>query len=113
MKQRTPRSRAYLAWLRLRNCAVCGSTGPSEAAHVRRGNGGGVALKPSDFRAVPLCHGCHADQHRVGEPEFWAEARKDPDLIALRMVGRFCFERGHAKAALVALEAFLMLEAAP
>lgn len=37
-------------------------------------SGAGVGQKPDDWRVVPLCGGltgCHAVQHRIGEPTFW------------------------------------------
>lgn len=56
-------------------CANCGATTEREAAHVRMNSGAGVGQKPDDWRVAPLCGGltgCHALQHRIGEPEFWS-----------------------------------------
>lgn len=74
--QRLPcwRSPVYLKWVRERPCVRCEAPPPSEAAHVRMGNGGGMGLKPSDYRTVPLCHTCHALQHQIGERAFWWQA---------------------------------------
>jgi hypothetical protein len=55
-----------------------------EAAHVRMGSGAGMGFKPDDWRTVSLCggvEGCHGEQHRVGEPLFWA-GRDVEELIA-------------------------------
>jgi hypothetical protein len=49
-KPRTFRSKAYLAWVRMRPCLICGKA--SEAAHT---GPHGVSIKAPDFRAVPLC----------------------------------------------------------
>jgi 5-methylcytosine-specific restriction endonuclease McrA len=59
MEMRTPKKerlvdKAYLAWIRTRECVVCGAPAPSEPHHViSRGAGG------SDHFAIPVCRGCH------------------------------------------------------
>jgi hypothetical protein len=68
------KSQAHLGHVRKHACVNCGSVVNIEAAHVRMGSGAGIGTKPDDWRAVPLCggpQGCHAEQHRVGEPSFW------------------------------------------
>jgi len=50
---------------------------------VRIGTDGGVAVKPGDRYAVPLCAACHAKQHRIGELTFWSALRIDPLNVAL------------------------------
>src|SRR6516225_2368123 len=68
----------HLAFVRQLPCVACGKAAPSEAAHVRTGTDGGVAVKPGDRYAVPLCAACHAKQHRIGELTFWSALRIDP-----------------------------------
>lgn len=70
-KPQTPRDSEHLKFIRGLACCVCKKPPPSDAAHVRIGGGGGMGLKPSDFRTVPLCNKCHATQHSVGEKQFW------------------------------------------
>ena len=71
------RSQGHLTHVRKHACVNCGSVANIEAAHVRIGSDAGTGRKPSDFYAVPLCgphgsnEGCHREQHRVGEREFW------------------------------------------
>jgi hypothetical protein len=65
------RSQAHTKHVRGYACSNCGSTVAIEAAHVRLGSGAGIGQKPDDFRAVSLCHECHALQHRIGEETFW------------------------------------------
>lgn len=91
MKPRTPRSAAYLGWIRDQACCVCYNGAPSQAAHVRIGGHGGVGLKPSDFRAVPLCARCHGIQHQYGERSFWAGSQKDPEAVIEALNRRFNF----------------------
>ena len=71
------KSQAHLTHVRKHACVNCGSTANVQAAHVRMNSGAGIGQKPDDWRAVPLCggshlvEGCHTEQHRVGEPNFW------------------------------------------
>jgi hypothetical protein len=67
------RSRFHLAFVRTLPCLSCGARGPSEPAHVRCETDGAAGRKPGDRYVVPLCSGCHAQQHRVGEITFWGE----------------------------------------
>ena len=75
----------HLAFVRQLPCVACGKAAPSEPAHVRTGTDGGVAMKPGDRYAVPLCAACHAKQHRIGELTFWSTLRIDPLNVALRL----------------------------
>lgn len=61
---------------------------PTVAAHVRMGGSGGVGLKPSDYRTVPLTDSEHRQQHQVGEKAFWRGCGVDPftSIIALLRV---------------------------
>ena len=68
---------AHLAWLRGFPCLVADPgyiDGPCDsriqAAHVRRGTDGAMAVKPSDCHTVPLCNWHHAEQHQIGESAF-------------------------------------------
>ena len=72
----------HRAWVRRHHCSVPGcERRPIECAHVRRGTGGGVALKPSDRWVISLCSFHHAEQHRIGERSF--ERRHGLDLVEL------------------------------
>jgi hypothetical protein len=79
----------HLEFIRALPCVTCGirptQCFASEAAHVRIGTDGGVALKPSDRYAVPLCRVCHDTQHAHGELTFWAHFGIDPLNVALRL----------------------------
>ena len=79
------RRRQHLSFIRQLPCVACGRAAPSEPAHVRTGTDGGVAIKPGDRYAVPLCAACHAKQHRVGELSFWSALRIDPLNVAFRL----------------------------
>lgn len=79
-KTKTPRNAKYLAYIRTNDCAACGRNAPSQAAHVRMGGDGGMGLKPSDYRTVPLCGSCHYRQHQIGERKFW-DQQVDPEFL--------------------------------
>lgn len=75
----------YLEWCRQQKCAHCSKAPrwemdtfiPSEAAHVRRvANGAGTAIKPP-YSAIPLCNGCHGDQHQHGEDAIGGKDKVD------------------------------------
>lgn len=61
------RSDRYLEFIRGKPCIVCGSLSASHPHHIRisdSGGGGGTALKPSDYQAIPLCSDCHRREHQ-------------------------------------------------
>lgn len=59
------------------------------AAHVRIGNGGGMGLKPSDYRTVPLTDQEHREQHQVGERTWWRNLGVDPSQIIISLLCRY------------------------
>lgn len=106
--KRKPTDSAHLAWVRTLPCVSCGSPGPNEAAHYRQsvadlpGHSGGMGMKPTDNRVLPLCKSCHGRQHSVGEVTFWPSdpsgladylyrinGEEDRDGKALRAIERF------------------------
>lgn len=82
---RQPRERdeAHLAALRRCQCISCGLDAGCEAAHVRTnrgpGTGGGMGMKPHDRNCLPLCVGCHRQQHAEGEQIFYDAIDLDPN----------------------------------
>lgn len=64
------RSSRHLTFIRSLQCVKC-QIHPCQAAHIRKGTGAGVSMKPSDVYTVPLCPDCHHYQHQVGEVTFW------------------------------------------
>ena len=96
LRQRQPREECpgYLAAIRKLPCCACHAAAPSEAAHIRMGNitrgkrPTGMAEKPDDKWAVPLCAGCHRtddeSQHSIGEEHFWRGWGRNPFQLAER-----------------------------
>lgn len=65
------RDRKYLASFHNAACYACGlRDGTVVPAHIRSGFFA-LGMKPGDDMTLPLCGGCHALQHRVGEAVFW------------------------------------------
>lgn len=73
---------SHCKWVRGHQCCVPDCLGvPIEAAHVRSGTGGGMAVKPHDKWVISLCRDHHSEQHRIGEAGF--VVRHGINLIAL------------------------------
>lgn len=72
----------YLKDIRRCPCLGCDNDPAGEAAHVRMSDGpekqGAMGKKPDDRWTVPLCHGCHMQQHQVGEKTFWERLGLNP-----------------------------------
>ena len=68
------RDKNWLAYQRKQKCIVpsCERT-ECEAAHIRYGLGGGMAIKPSDARTVSLCWNHHQEMDRWagGVADWW------------------------------------------
>lgn len=79
-----PANARHLAWIRSLPCSVpgCRTFQPIHPHHVRSGGSAGMALKPNDREAVPLCAFHHIEVgHRGGWQTF--EAKYEIDLAAL------------------------------
>ena len=93
MRQRKPRQNdeAHLAYLRQLPCVCCGNNTATEAAHVRMPDMRadkpkvGMAEKPDDCWALPMCGACHRRQHEDGERRFWDFGVRDPIFICLAL----------------------------
>jgi len=94
LRQREPRVRdeKWLNHIRSLPCCVCGDDTATEAAHIRTAALGygkahtGMAEKPSDKWALPLCGKCHREQHAYGdELRWWASKNIDPFMLAITL----------------------------
>lgn len=72
-KQKTYRSEKMLQFTREQACGICGAS-PCDPHHVKGkcGSGGGMGIKPHDYRVVPLCHFHHMELHDKGGSTFCA-----------------------------------------
>ena len=81
-KPRTPRNAKYLDWVGTLACSVpnCGRKG--EPHHEGTG---GMGLKCSDYRAIPLCREHHTHYHMAGKRSFWEFWGVNPENIIKRL----------------------------
>lgn len=92
LRQRGPRERdnKHLDYIRSLPCCICGGI-DTEAAHIRTGApehgkpSTGMAEKPSDKWAVPLCNRHHREQHSMKELEFWKCHGINPFILAMTL----------------------------
>lgn len=66
----------------------CDDWEPTVAHHVRMGQGGGMGLKPTDYRSLPLTDAEHKKLHQHGEAYFWLGAGVDPWAAMAVLLGR-------------------------
>lgn len=94
LKEIAGRDPVYLANIRQLPCLKCGMEPCGEAAHVRsqsaaHGKKGGMAKKPADRWALPLCAGCHRIDrdalHNIGEGLFFHIVGINPLLVCERL----------------------------
>lgn len=76
-QERVKPSRKHRMFIASLPC-VCGKVDRTQAAHIRKNNGGGMGFKPDDSHIVPLCcsdpywlDGCHDREREIGEKLFW------------------------------------------
>ena len=53
----------HLHKIKLLPCSCCGQSGPSDAHHIREGQG--MGQKASDSMAIPLCKSCHQGDYGI------------------------------------------------
>lgn len=75
-------SRNHIARIKAMPCGLCGASGPSDAHHIREGQG--MGQRASDYLAVPLCKDCHqGPQGLHGDRSLWRVYRKgELDVLA-------------------------------
>ncbi len=78
----TKGERKHLERIKSMPCGLCGADGPSDAHHIRTGQG--MGQRASDFLAIPLCKDCHqGDEGLHGSRALWRVYRKDElDVLA-------------------------------
>ncbi len=87
------RCKGHLQWVRGHECSIAGKKGHIcsrriQAAHVRTGTDGGMAIKPGDNWSLPMCLEAHDLQHAIGEAAF---ERKFG--ISMKLIAAFLWRR--------------------
>jgi hypothetical protein len=76
LKEVGERDPVYLGMIRKLPCIKCTLEPCGQAMHVRQqsaahGKRGGIGKKPADKWTLPGCSQCHAEQHKIGELQFY------------------------------------------
>jgi len=99
------RDKKYLAYVRRHSSCLWGepeewveqgssSHDPTVAHHCHLWGDGGIALKPSDYRTVPLSAAEHVNLHNMGEKAFWAQYEVDPMEVVVTLLTGFVRDKG-------------------
>jgi hypothetical protein len=88
LRQREPRIKdnKHLDFIRSLPCCI-----DTEAAHIRTASlehgkqHTGMAEKPSDKWALPLCNRHHREQHSMNEMDFWKCHGINPFILAMTL----------------------------
>lgn len=112
----TFRDDRYLEFVRSHPCIVSEGEHGVVAHHLRGpGHGGGMGLKPSDYRTVPINQFLHEELHRTGERSFWQRHGICPELYVCDMLRawleiRFAIHVSPIESAEIALEYIASVE---
>ena len=99
------RDKKYMSWVHTLPCIVTGLSGEGiEAHHVRMGQDGGMGMKPSDYRCLPLHYTKHRELHNIGERYFWAKHDYNPNGLILLTIIRWFYSSHRTMEAIQALE---------
>lgn len=89
MKDKTPRHKEYLKFVRTLPCCICEIYGEQFSAVPHHTQTGGVSLKGSDLLVIPLClyhHTGRGGVHNIGKITFYQDHNtKVEELIAKTM----------------------------
>jgi hypothetical protein len=95
-KPKRERNESYLKFVRQQPCLIFQAMdgmafclGPVEAHHIRKGEHSGVATKPSDFTALPLCITHHHAYHGAGHDSFCDVYELDIPAEQQRLMGLY------------------------
>lgn len=75
-------NRNHLQRIKELPCGLCGASGPSDAHHIREGQG--MGQRASDYLAIPLCKECHQGPCGLhGNRALWkVYKREELDVLA-------------------------------
>jgi hypothetical protein len=94
------RNRNYLAWIRQQECIATGmdfTQTDMVAHHVRAGGNGGMGLKPSDYRTVPLTAFQHHKLHSMIETKYYEMFEVPIDDVIADLLQRYLRQKKNIK----------------
>lgn len=80
-KSATKDELSYMGAVKELSCAVCDQPGPSDAHHVRTGQG--MSQRAGNYCVVPLCNDCHQGKDGIHGTQFAWKLRKMSEMDAL------------------------------
>jgi hypothetical protein len=83
----TAAERRHLERIKGMPCAVCAAPGPSDAHHIRQGQG--LSQRAPHWLAVPLCKACHQGPDGIhGSKNLWKVHRVDEMAVLAGTIAR-------------------------
>ena len=82
------RNKEYIKFIKGQKCAATLTDHEIVAHHVRLDKSGGVGLKPSDYKTIPLTDKQHVHLHQVGESYYFNKNNIDP----FKEIAEYLFE---------------------
>ena len=79
--------RRHLECIKSMPCAVCQAPGPSDAHHIRQGQG--MSQRAPHWLAVPLCKACHQGPDGIhGTKNLWRLRKVDEMSVLAQTIAR-------------------------
>lgn len=83
----TAAERRHLQRIKEMDCGLCGASGPSDAHHVREGQG--MSQRAPHWLAIPLCKDCHQGKGGLhGDRSLWRIYKQDELSVLAETIGR-------------------------
>lgn len=83
----TNAERQHLTRVKELSCGLCGATGPSDAHHVRTGQG--MSQRAGHYCTIPLCKACHTERDGLhGTRNLWKVYRRTELDVLDETIGR-------------------------
>lgn len=71
----------HIARIKAMDCVICGASGPSDAHHIREGQG--KSQRAGHFLVIPLCKNCHQGSNGIHGDKALFRIYKMTELKAL------------------------------
>lgn len=83
----TAAAKRHMGRIKQLPCGVCDQAGPSEAHHIRAGQG--MSQRADDFLTIPLCIPCHRGPQGIhGDKTLWRIFKVDELTVLARTIER-------------------------
>lgn len=83
----TAAAKRHMARVKQLPCGVCDQCAPSDAHHIRTGQG--MSQRADDFLTIPLCKACHQGPQGIhGDRTLWRIFKVDELTVLARTIER-------------------------